>query len=118
MNNLLSSSFLIETPWARLTSYPRYLSAIERRLDKLKRQASQDVSPFKQVAEHWNRYAKAATALRQQGGFDPELVQYRWLIEELRVSLFAQELGTSEKVSPQRLDRQWEKVTNKATGSG
>lgn len=118
LNNLLSSSFLLETPWSRLTSYPRYLSAIDRRLDKLKRQPSQEISAFKQVAEHWNRYAKAATALREQGGFDPELVQYRWLIEELRVSLFAQELGTSEKVSPQRLDRQWEKVANQATASG
>ena len=110
LDNLLSSSFLIETPWARLTSYPRHLSAIERRLDKLKSQVAQDAAMFKQVAEHWNRYAKAATALREQGGFDPELEQYRWMIEELRVSLFAQELGTSEKVSPQRLDRQWEKV--------
>ncbi|MFK7790879.1 MAG: DUF3418 domain-containing protein, partial [Phycisphaeraceae bacterium] len=111
LDNLLGTSFLIETPWARLTSYPRYLSAIERRLDRLKRQASQEIAGFKQVAEHWNRYAKAATALREQGGYDPELVQYRWLIEELRVSLFAQELGTSEKVSPQRLDRQWDKVS-------
>jgi ATP-dependent helicase HrpA len=112
LNNLLDSSCLVETPWPRLTSYPRYLAAIQRRLDKLaKGGAAQDVSAFKEIAEHWNRYAKAATALREQGGADPELEQYRWLIEELRVSLFAQELGTSEKVSPQRLDRQWEKVT-------
>ncbi|MEO0475195.1 MAG: ATP-dependent RNA helicase HrpA [Planctomycetota bacterium] len=116
LNNLLTSACLVETPWTRLASYPRYLAAINRRLDKLKRQPAQDVSLFKQVAEHWNRYAKAATALREQGGYDPELEQYRWLIEELRVSLFAQELGTSEKVSPQRLDRQWEKVAQKATG--
>ncbi|MBX2852891.1 MAG: ATP-dependent RNA helicase HrpA [Phycisphaeraceae bacterium] len=111
LNNLLSSSFLIETPWARLASYPRYLAAINRRLEKLKRGgAPQDAAAFKEVAEHWNRYARAQTALAEQGGFDPELEQYRWLIEELRVSLFAQELGTSEKVSPKRLDRQWEKV--------
>ena len=110
LSNLLSTSFLIETPWSRLTSYPRYLAAIERRLDKLKRQPAQDVSAFQQIAVHWNQYAKAATALGEQGGVDPELEQYRWLIEEFRVSLFAQELGTSEKVSPQRLDRQWEKV--------
>lgn len=116
LDNLLTSTFLVETPWTRLTSYPRYLTAIERRLDKLKRQPTQEIPAFKQVAEHWNRYAKAATALREQGGYDPELVQYRWLIEELRVSLFAQELGTSEKVSPQRLDRQWEKVKHKPTG--
>eukprot|EP00752_Nemacystus_decipiens_P014106 g12542.t1 len=119
LDNLLKPRFLIETPWARLASYPRYLAAVERRLDKLKRGgASQDASAFKQVADAWNRYAKAATALHEQGGYDPELVQFRWLIEELRVSLFAQDLGTSEKVSPQRLDHQWDKVTCKPTGSG
>ena len=41
---------------------------------------------------------------------DPELIQFRWMLEEYRVSLFAQELGTSLKVSQQRLDRQWDKV--------
>lgn len=118
LDNLLKPSFLLETPWTRLTSYPRYLAAIERRLDKLKRGgAAQDAVAFNQVADYWNRYAKAATALREQGGIDPELVQFRWLIEEFRVSLFAQDLGTSEKVSPQRLERQWEKVTHKPAGN-
>lgn len=118
LDNLLSPSFLIETPWSRLTSYPRYLAAVERRLEKLSRGVGQDASAFKQVAEHWNRYAKAATAMREQGGYDPELVQFRWLIEEFRVSLFAQDLGTSEKVSPQRLERQWEKVSFMPTDNG
>ncbi|MEM9346872.1 MAG: ATP-dependent RNA helicase HrpA [Planctomycetota bacterium] len=119
LDNLLSPSFFVETPWTRLASYPRYLAAVERRLDKLHRGgASQDVAAFKVIAEHWNRYATTASALREQGGVDPELEQYRWQIEELRVSLFAQELGTSEKVSPQRLDRQWDKVTSKPPGGG
>lgn len=112
--NLFGRSLLVETPWHRLTSIPRYCAAMERRLDKLGNgqgpAASKDAAAFKQVAVHWNRYAKAATAVREAGGYEPELVAYRWLIEEFRVSLFAQELGTAEKVSPQRLDAQWQKV--------
>ena len=119
LNNLLGSRFLLEAPWARLTSYPRYFAAIEKRLQKLQRgENARDAEAFRHVAEHWNRYAKAATAQREQGGYDPELDQYRWLIEEFRVSLFAQELGTSEKVSDQRLDRQWEKVSSLPTAGG
>jgi ATP-dependent helicase HrpA len=57
------------------------------------------------VAEsYWQRYRQA---VEQRGGEDVELVKFRWMIEELRVSLFAQSLGTVEKVSPQRLDRLW-----------
>jgi len=117
LDNLLGSAFLLETPWARLTSYPRYFTAIERRLEKLTRGGgAQDAGAFKQIAPFWNQYAAAATSLREHGGFDPELEQYRWLIEELRVSLFAQELGTAEKVSPQRLEKQWQKVSQTQTG--
>jgi ATP-dependent helicase HrpA len=119
LNNLLGKRFLLEAPWARLTSYPRYFAAVEKRLQKLRAGgASRDAEAFKQIAGHWNRYATSATAEREQGGYDPELMQYRWLIEEFRVSMFAQELGTAEKVSPQRLDRQWEKVSSLPTGDG
>lgn len=119
LDNLLVSRFLLETPWSRLASFPRYFVAVERRLEKLSRGASaQDAEAFKQIAPLWNRYASAATALREAGGHDPELEQYRWLLEEYRVSLFAQDLGTAEKVSPQRLERQWEKVAVGHTGDG
>ena len=120
LSNLLGSAFLIETPWQRLTSFPRYFAAIERRLEKLGRSGNnaKDAEAFKLVAPHWNRYAKAATAVREAGGYEPELEQYRWLIEEFRVSLFAQELGTAEKVSPQRLDAQWQKVPTVLSANG
>jgi ATP-dependent helicase HrpA len=51
---------------------------------------------------------------REAGTENPELVQFRWMMEELRVSLFAQELGTSLAVSSQRLDKQWVKVQQHA----
>ena len=52
----------------------------------------------------------ATAAQRETHIDDRELMTYRWMLEEYRVSLFAQELGTCVKVSPQRLDRQWLKV--------
>ena len=119
LDNLLTSTFLLETPWHRLASFPRYFAAIGRRLNKLGAGSNaKDAEAFKQIAPHWNRYAQAATAVREAGGYEPELEQYRWLIEEYRVSLFAQELGTSEKVSPQRLDAQWQKVPSGLTAGG
>ncbi|MFI4861116.1 MAG: ATP-dependent RNA helicase HrpA [Phycisphaerales bacterium JB063] len=116
LDNLLGAGFLTQTPWDRLVSYPRYLSAVVKRLDKLGAggpgagSAARDVAGFREVAPLWNRYAQQQTADREHGRYDPELERLRWMIEELRVSLFAQELGTAEKVSVPRLEQQWAKV--------
>ncbi|XAM01645.1 ATP-dependent RNA helicase HrpA [Phycisphaeraceae bacterium D3-23] len=116
LDNLLGTGFLMETPWDRLVSYPRYLSAVVKRLEKLGAgaasggSAARDVAGFKEVAPLWNKYAQQQTANREHGRVDPELDRLRWMIEELRVSLFAQELGTAEKVSVPRLEQQWAKV--------
>ena len=99
------------TPWNWLTQYPRYLQAMLVRLDKLctggrarDRQAMQELAP------HQQRYDDCLDA----GGVPNEslaaLDEYRWMLEEFRVSLFAQQLGTSIKISPQRLEKQWRKV--------
>jgi len=117
MNNLFGERFLLEMPWDRLASYPRYTGAIQRRLEKLGRggdATAADAQAFKELAPLWNRYAARATAMREAGEYDVELERYRWMIEEMRVSLFAQELGTAERVSLQRLDKQWEKVGRSA----
>ena len=63
------------------------------------------------VSRHWLAWKEMAARHAQQGMADEELTTYRWMIEELRVSLFAQELGTSLSASPKRLEKQWEKVT-------
>jgi len=114
LDNLLGEGFLLETPWNRLMSLPRYLAGVQKRLQKLGNgsgdSAGRDVAGFKAVVPIWNQYAQAATDLREQGGVNPELESFRWLVEEYRISLFAQELGTKEKVSGPRLDQQWQKV--------
>ena len=116
LDNLLGPGFLVETPWDRLIALPRYLSAVVKRLQKLGAgnapdgPGSKDAAGFQQVAPLWNQYAQQTTANREHGRVDAELERFRWMIEELRVSLFAQELGTAEKVSVPRLEQQWAKV--------
>ena len=63
-----------------------------------------------QIEPLWQRYEERAQRLANFNVHDPELVLFRWMIEEFRVSLFAQELGTLMTVSPQRMDKQWAKV--------
>jgi ATP-dependent helicase HrpA len=111
LSELLPDDFLVTTPWNWLEHVPRYLRGASLRLNKI---ASSGVPRDRQshdlIAPHWQAYKEQAAAHRQRGLDDPELTLYRWMIEELRVSLFAQELGTSMPVSPQRLDKQFSKV--------
>ena len=59
---------------------------------------------------HLTRFVEFAAENEQRVFHDAELAQYRWMLEEFRVSLFAQQLGISQSVSPQRLDKQWAKI--------
>jgi ATP-dependent helicase HrpA len=88
--------------------FPRYLQAISHRLRKLGNAGlSRDEQATQQVAEYWSRYQARHERHRLHGIHDPALEQYRWMIEELRVSLFAQELRTSLPVSSKRMEAQW-----------
>jgi ATP-dependent helicase HrpA len=108
---LLQESFLIVTPWTWLEHYPRYLKAMTLRLSKIAGSGiPRDTASHEEIGRHWQNYKERAEEHRQRGIDDPELSVFRWMVEELRVSLFAQELGTTIPVSPKRLDRQWSKV--------
>lgn len=60
----------------------------------------------------WQRWKERARVARERGLYDPELENYRWMLEEYRILLFAQELGTAMSVSEKRLDKQWAVVTD------
>jgi ATP-dependent helicase HrpA len=62
------------------------------------------------VNAYWQQYVEMHQTHASQAIVDPELQTFRWMIEELRVSLFAQKLGTSITVSPKRMEKQWAKV--------
>ena len=111
VNELKAGGFLSETPWPWLEQYPRYFEAMSYRLEKLDSTSTEkEHANTKEIAYHWERY-QAETALHLNHGIvDPELETYRWMIEELRVSLFAQPLGTMVKISPQRMEKQWSRI--------
>ena len=103
---LLRPGFLAATPWIWLQHYPRYLRAIAARLERV---GPRDEEQCRDVQARWQSYLARAAEHEKLGLVDPELAIYRWMLEEYRVSLFAQKLGTSLTVSAARLDRQWQK---------
>jgi ATP-dependent helicase HrpA len=113
LDHLLVPDYLRITPWRWLSEYPRFLRAIEVRLSKLSGPGmAKDMRAMQEIEPRWQAYKqyKAHHERRSLTGSDPELALYRWMIEELRVSLFAQDLGTSVPVSSQRLDKQWSRI--------
>ena len=107
LEHLVYPGFVAATPRDRLGDLPRYLQAIERRLQRLEQNPARDRQLAAQVAPHWE-----ACRERLQGSnpVSRSLQEFRWLVEEFRVSLFAQELGTREKVSDKRLREAWREV--------
>ncbi len=104
---LVHKRFVIETEHAQLAHFPRYLKAMQVRLDKLRADPARDarlMAEWQQAAAPWQRAQKGAA----RG--DPKMQEFRWLLEELRVSLFAQELRTPMPVSAKRLQKVWESL--------
>ncbi|GAB4554993.1 MAG: ATP-dependent RNA helicase HrpA [Phycisphaerales bacterium] len=112
VDRLVYPTFLTGTPYRSLQQYPRYLRACLVRLEKLRGGApavEKDAQRMRDCAIAWNAYAQRKARHDEEAIADPELEKFRWMIEEFRVSLYAQELGTSMKVSAQRLQKQFEK---------
>jgi ATP-dependent helicase HrpA len=105
---LLPARFLADTPWSQLAHLPRYLKAIVMRLDKVRADPARDAQRLAELRPLEQRYARRLAERR--GAPDSRLDDYRWLLEELRVSLFAQELRTPQPVSVKRLDKAWAQV--------
>ncbi|MBU1285963.1 MAG: ATP-dependent RNA helicase HrpA [Gammaproteobacteria bacterium] len=110
LSNLVYPGFVRETPAQWLKEVPRYLKAIEQRLDKIAGQVQRDRVWSGELAGYWEQYQARLGKHSQEGKRDPQLVLYRWLLEEYRVSLFAQQLGTKLPVSDKRLSKQWGSV--------
>ncbi len=105
---LVYPGFLARTPWERLEHLPRYLKGYALRLEKYRANAERDLKHTATVNTLWNNYENRQKADRDAGRHDARLEEFRWLIEELRVSLFAQELRTPVPVSAKRLQKFWE----------
>ena len=104
---LVYPGFFQATPWAQLAHLPRYLTALDRRLAKFAENPARDARHAEAVESWWERYGERREADRKAGRVEPALDEFRWLLEELQVSLFAQELKTPFPVSYKRLEKAW-----------
>jgi len=111
LGQLFAPGFLVQTPWPWLQQFHRYARGIVLRLEKLSGGGGQrDQQHLVSVVPRWSRGIERLKQHRERHVYDPELETYRWMTEEFRVSLFAQELGTAVPVSEKRLDQQWLRV--------
>ena len=104
-SELMQKWFLRNTPYAQLKHYPRYLKAAQVRVDKLRADPGRDARLMSEMAPLLVQYQRALSGLK--GAKDAQLEAFRWLLEELRVALFAQELRTPMPVSVKRLQKAW-----------
>ena len=110
---LLQGGFLARTPWERLQHFPRYLKAAGLRLEKLRADPARDAQRSAELApleQAWRREVSSRAKLGGPSRTAAELEQFGWLLEELRVSLFAQELRTPVPVSAKRLAKLWQSI--------
>ncbi|MBI5717356.1 MAG: ATP-dependent RNA helicase HrpA [Burkholderiales bacterium] len=108
LQRLVGKRFLVDTPWAQLQHLPRYLRAVVLRLDKLRADPARDLARLAELRPLEQRWLRRQAELR--GAAHARLAEYRWLLEELRVSLFAQELRTPQPASAKRLDKVWAQI--------
>ena len=105
---LVGKRFLVDTPWPQLQHFARYLKAITLRLDKLRADPARDAAKLAELRLQEHRYWRLV--VERKGVTDERMSEFRWLLEELRVSFFAQELRTPQPVSIKRLDKAWSQL--------
>ncbi|HEX7810711.1 MAG TPA: ATP-dependent RNA helicase HrpA [Burkholderiales bacterium] len=110
LRELMGPGFLAATPFERLKHYPRYLRAIGVRLDRIASNPERDANWQQQLSRYWQTYQAKLVADRARGIRNPKLDELRWMLEELRVSLWAQQLKTPYPVSFKRFEKTWNEV--------
>ncbi|MGB3383812.1 MAG: ATP-dependent RNA helicase HrpA [Marinomonas sp.] len=110
LENLIYPGFIGSTPLFWLGQLPRYFKGIEVRLERFQNHLNKENSYVTQLEGLWQTYLKQKKAHDDKSLYDPELIKYRWMLEEYRISLFAQSVGTLEPISDKRLSKQWQGV--------
>ncbi|WP_406625961.1 ATP-dependent RNA helicase HrpA [Acidovorax sp. SDU_ACID1] len=108
LQRLVPKHFIAVAPWAQLQHYARYLKAITTRLDKYRADPARDAAKSKELQPLEQRYWRLVA--ERKGQVDARMQEYRWMLEELRVSFFAQELRTPYPVSSKRLEKVWQQL--------
>ncbi|MCS6763912.1 MAG: ATP-dependent RNA helicase HrpA [Candidatus Protistobacter heckmanni] len=107
---LVARDFIAATPETQLAHLPRYLKGMALRIDKLRTEPGRDAPRMAEFAPLQQGWQRAAQQLRTRGVGDPKLEEFRWMLEELRISLYAQELRTPMPVSAKRLHKAWKSL--------
>ncbi len=111
LQTLLAPGFATRTPWAQWPRLPIYLKAMTLRLEKYSGNPARDAAREADIQELEQMWQEKTDGLVKQGlPVSDDLAAFKWMIEELRVSLFAQELKTPYPVSVKRLMKEWEKI--------
>ena len=105
LQRLVPKRFLVTTPYAQLHHFPRYLKAVQARIDKARSDPARDAAKLAELRPQDQRFWRLVA--ERKGVQDARLQEVRWLLEELRVSFFAQELRTPQPVSLKRLEKAW-----------
>ena len=108
LQRLMPKRFLMAAPWERLHHLTRYLKAITLRLEKIRADPARDAARLSELRPQEQRYWRLVA--ERKGVSDERMTEFRWLLEELRVSFFAQELRTPQPVSVKRLDKAWSQL--------
>jgi ATP-dependent helicase HrpA len=111
LRKLVYPGFLEATPWEKLQHLPRYLKGMVLRMDKYSGNPERDQRHASAITGLWQQYEQRLEKHGKAGISDSVLGEFRWQIEELRISLFAQELKTPYPISVKRLQKLWEEVT-------
>ena len=109
LQRLMPKRFLATSTYTQLQHFPRYLKAITLRLDKYRSDPGRDVTRLAEIKPQEQRFYRLLA--ERKGVLDTRATELRWLLEELRVSFFAQELRTPQPVSTKRLDKVWAQLT-------
>jgi ATP-dependent helicase HrpA len=115
---LLPPGFIATTPFTRMRELPRYVKAMAMRLDKFSVNPAKDAQWQQEMQGWWQAWQGRMAADAQRGVFDPRIDEFRWMLEELRVSLWAQQLKTPYPISFKRLARYWEQATAPRSSAG
>jgi ATP-dependent helicase HrpA len=112
---LTPPDFLISTPYPWLRHYPRYFQAILLRLQKISGPGvARDAKNLAEVTPLWRGYHELEKRKKELGLSEARIIEYRWMVEEMRVSLFAQELRTAVPVSIKRIQDVWAAIVKGA----
>ena len=110
LQRLLPKNFLAATPWSQLQHGARYLKAISLRLEKYRADPARDAQRLTELKPLEQKYWRLVA--ERKGQTDARMLEFRWLLEELRVSFFAQELRTPQPVSVKRLEKAWAQLSH------